>query len=125
MSKSDNWIEQARYDLETAHAMQVSGRYLYVLFCCQQAIEKALKAIIANQSNEFPPRIHTLMRLAEIAQVELSAEQSQLLRELSIYYIQTRYPEEMPALSERIAESQSLDILHQSEETLEWLLSMT
>jgi hypothetical protein len=24
-----------------------------------------------------------------------------------------------------IAESQSLDILHQSEETLEWLLSMT
>jgi HEPN domain-containing protein len=125
MSGNENWIEQARYDLETAHAMQVSGRYLYVLFCCQQAIEKALKAIIAGQSNEFPPRIHALMRLAEIAKVELSEEQSQLLRELSNYYIQTRYPEEIPALSERIAESQSLDILHQSEETLEWLLSMT
>ena len=33
------WVDQAQYDLETAHAMLASGRYLYVLFCCQQAVE--------------------------------------------------------------------------------------
>lgn len=46
-SASQQWMEQARYDLDTARAMFDSGRYLYVLFCCQQAVEKALKAIIA------------------------------------------------------------------------------
>jgi HEPN domain-containing protein len=45
-SASKHWTEQARYDLDTARAMFDSGRYLYVLFCCQQAVEKALKAII-------------------------------------------------------------------------------
>ncbi|UCE08346.1 MAG: HEPN domain-containing protein [bacterium] len=40
------WIEHAQYDLGTAEAMLISGRYLYVTFMCQQAIEKLLKAII-------------------------------------------------------------------------------
>lgn len=38
------WIERAEYDLETAKAMQQTGRYLYVGFMCQQTVEKALKA---------------------------------------------------------------------------------
>lgn len=33
---AEKWADRARYDLETARAMMVSGRYLYVLFCCQQ-----------------------------------------------------------------------------------------
>lgn len=37
------WVEQARYDLETARAMLDSGRYVYVVFCCQQAVEKMIK----------------------------------------------------------------------------------
>ena len=48
-----------------------SGRYLYVLFCCQQAVEKMLKAVIVKQTNEFPPRLHNLMRLAEFASLEI------------------------------------------------------
>lgn len=49
------WVEQARYDLETARAMLASERYLYVLFYCQQAVEKALKALIVERTGEFPP----------------------------------------------------------------------
>jgi hypothetical protein len=58
------WAEQARYDLDTARAMLDAGRYLYVVFCCQQAVEKILKALIAQRSKELPPRIHQLVRLA-------------------------------------------------------------
>lgn len=43
---ADNLREQAEYDLETARAMLDAGRFLYILFCCQQAIAKALKALI-------------------------------------------------------------------------------
>ena len=124
MSSVERWTEQARYDIDTADAMQRSGRYLYVLFCCQQAVEKTIKAIIAKRTNEFPPRIHNLVRLAEVAALELGDERAQLLRELSSYYIQTRYPEEIPALAAKISETQSRQTLEQTEETIQWLLSM-
>jgi len=51
---ANKWLEQARYDLETAPAMLASERCLYVLFCCRQAVEKALKALIVERSREFP-----------------------------------------------------------------------
>ena len=38
------WIEIAEYDIETAKAMLVSKRFLYVGFMCHQAIEKTIKA---------------------------------------------------------------------------------
>ena len=38
------WIEMSDYDLETADAMLLTGRYLYVGFMCHQTIEKILKA---------------------------------------------------------------------------------
>ena len=82
------------------------------------------KAIIAKQSNEFPPRIHNLIRLAEVAALELTDERTQWLRELSNYYIQTRYPEEMSALAAKVSETQSQKILEQTKETVQWLLSM-
>lgn len=44
------WVNRSKYDLETARAMQAGGRYFYVVFCCQQAVEKALKAVIICKS---------------------------------------------------------------------------
>jgi HEPN domain-containing protein len=41
-SKSSYWDDMAEYDLETARAMQSTGRYLYVGFMCHQAVEKKL-----------------------------------------------------------------------------------
>jgi len=124
MTTGERWIEQADYDLDTARAMLESARYLYVLFCCQQALEKTLKALIARRSNEFPPRIHRLVRLAEVAAIELTEERRHFLRELSNYYIQTRYPEEIPSIAEKITRAQAHRILEQTEETVQWLHSM-
>jgi HEPN domain-containing protein len=39
-----NWLELAQYDLAAAADMLDRGRTLYVVFTCQQAAEKALKA---------------------------------------------------------------------------------
>ena len=124
MSAVEKWVEKATYDLDTARAMQESGRYLYVIFCCQQAIEKSIKAIIAKQTGELPPRIHALMLLAEAAALELSDERSQLFRILSNYYLHSRYPEEIEEMNSRITGAQTQNILEQTEESMRWLLSM-
>ncbi len=118
------WVEQARYDLETARAMLAAERYLYVLFCCQQAMEKALKALILERSGEFPPRIHSLPRLAQSCGLSLEEEVVEFLAELSAFYIQTRYPEEIESLGAGIAREKAEAALGKTEETMQWLFSM-
>ena len=124
MDAYERWAGQAQYDLDTARAMQKSGRYLYVLFCCQQAVEKMLKAVIARNTSEAPPRVHQLVRLAEVAVLSLSEEQQEFLRDLSAYYIQTRYPEEIPALASKVTKQQARRVILKVEETIAWLRSI-
>lgn len=124
MEPSENWTEQAKYDLETARAMLDSKRNLYVLFCCQQAVEKMIKAIIAKRSGEMPPRIHNLMRLAEMGQVGLSDEKADFVRELTAYYVQTRYPEELAQLIADVDDGVAKRILEQTEAIFSWLESI-
>ncbi len=120
----ERWAEQAQYDLDTAQAMLDSGRLLYVLFCCQQAVEKMLKGVIAKRTNEFPPRLHNLMRLADRAGLELDTDQTLLMRELSGYYIQARYPEEIEAFSREVSGETAREVLSKTERIMGWLSSM-
>jgi len=121
---NDYWTEQAQYDLDTAKAMLESGRYLYVLFCCQQAVEKSLKAIIAERTGELPPRLHQLMRLSRVAELEVDEQRADFLRELSAYYIQTRYPEEIMDIASRVKKDEAARVLKQTQETVTWLKSI-
>ena len=89
MSKKDEWFRLAGYDLETAKAMFKSGRFKYVPFMCQQAIEKTFKGIISEFM--FPPRIHDLVRLAKLAKLKLSEEELLMLEKLSSLYLRVRY----------------------------------
>ena len=123
-SASKQWTEQAIYDLDTARAMLDSGRYLYVLFCSQQAVEKALKAVIVRRTNDFPPRLHNLLRLAEIADIKMEAGREDFLGELSGYYIQSRYPEDIASLGQHASREIAQDALVKTEEVIEWLFSM-
>lgn len=125
MASSENdWIEQGSYDLETARAMLASGRYLYVLFCCQQAVEKTLKALIVHRTGEFPPRIHSLPRLAQAAGLDPDAPRMESLAELSAFYIQTRYPGEIKAMGDHIARQKAEAKLNETEEIIAWLQSL-
>jgi HEPN domain-containing protein len=125
MTLYDQWMHQSEYDLETAKAMLRTERYLYVLFCCQQALEKALKAVIsAKGPDSFPPKIHQLSRLAELAEVDLSVEQSRFLREVSSFYLPSRYPEDVRMLSLTTSRKRSEDVLTKVEAMVEWLKSI-
>jgi HEPN domain-containing protein len=43
--KFDYWLDIAQYDLETEDAIFTAGRWLYVVFMCQQALEKLCKGL--------------------------------------------------------------------------------
>ena len=117
-----HWLERSKYDLETAKAMLDARRYLYVAYMCQQAVEKLLKAIIAQHGKENMP-IHNLNRLAELAELsgELEDGQIDLMAELTAYNIVARYGDYKESLSE-IVDIQKAKILYDRTQVLfQWL----
>jgi HEPN domain-containing protein len=75
-----------------------------------------LKALIAKQTKELPPRSHNLVLLAERALLKMSAEDGRFLRELAGYYVQSRYPEEIREISKEITPEMAREILGKTEE---------
>ena len=53
----ENWYALAQYDVDSAEVMFKGGRYLYVAFMCQQAIEKTLKGY-PSQGNKANASLH-------------------------------------------------------------------
>jgi HEPN domain-containing protein len=88
------WIELSDYDLETAEAMLVTKRFLYVGFMCHQSIEKILKAYYVKIKNDTPPFTHNLSYL--VKQIDenswLSDEYNDLIDILDPLNIESRYP---------------------------------
>jgi HEPN domain-containing protein len=91
------WIDLAESDLAAAKLLLSGDMLLHVAFNCHQAVEKALKAVIAwgLPEDEIPPKIHNLVMLASNASIKdkLSGEQKLLLRKLNSLNIESRYPD--------------------------------
>jgi HEPN domain-containing protein len=118
----EHWVERSRYDLDTAKIMLGTGRYLYVAYMCQQAVEKILKAFIAQLGKENFP-IHNLNRLAEIATIsnEITSEQFNFLAELTPYHIEARYGDYKESLSEIINEKKAEKVYKKTQEIHQWI----
>ncbi len=94
-------------------------RIFLCLFAAHLAVEKAVKAHVAREIKDIPPFIHNLPKLAEIARIELTKKQRNLLADLTFYNISGRYQESVgkpPPISEVKA------IVRQSKEMVEWLI---
>lgn len=87
------WIALAERDIASAEVLLESGDTANALMLCQQSLEKALKAHIQRGSAQPPPRVHSLLRLLNMAELagELSAHMAQTLAEVDPYIIEARY----------------------------------
>lgn len=116
----EQWLKLSEYDLITAKAMLNSKRYLYVLFCCQQSLEKYLKGLVVQETGEFPPRTHDLIRLATLARLSLTDQYDLFLRRITNYYIGTRYPEEVNRLAHEVNEAVAREYFKTTNEVIVW-----
>ena len=121
--KTKKWLERVDYDLQTADAMLKTGRYIYAVFMCQQAVEKVMKAFINNTGSQVLP-IHNLRRLPENSGLisELDEEKLIKLDFLSQYYISARYKEDITELSKGITKEFSADILVFTKGMIKWII---
>jgi HEPN domain-containing protein len=126
--KYEYWLDIAQYDLETANAMLVGGRWLYVVFMCQQAIEKLIKGLYILFIDDNVPHHHNIKTIFERFKNKLSSviseEKYKFFDKLSKYYLNNRYPEYMSKLSSQISETEANEILSQTKEEFTWLLTL-
>jgi HEPN domain-containing protein len=126
--KFEYWLDIAQYDLVTAESMYNAGRWLYVVFMCQQAIEKLVKGLYCLYLQDTPPKIHDIN--AVFAQFEdklkeqCSTENTVLFDQLTAFYLNNRYPEYKKKLSATVTEDKAEDILEKSRRAFTWLLTL-
>ena len=114
----DHWRTGGDEDFAAAESLLEKGHLRHSLFFAHLAVEKMLKAHVTSQTKDVPPRIHNLIRLAEIAGLKLDAEHEQFLREFGVYRLEGRYPD-----SEQVPIDSDLarDELSRTKEMLLWL----
>jgi len=117
------WIDLSDYDLETAEAMLVSGRYLYVGFMCHQSIEKILKAYFSSKSSETPPYSHNLTMLSDKSGINdlLENDFKEFLNILEPLNIEARYPTHKQQLLKSLTENRCKEILLTTKILQKWV----
>lgn len=88
------WLDSAYHDLDAAESLFNAGKFDWCLFLGHLVLEKALKAVyVRDNSNEMPPRIHNLVKLAEATKLILDEDMKLFLDEITDFNLEVRYPD--------------------------------
>jgi len=126
--KYDYWLELAQYDLDSAVAMFSSGRWFYVVFMCQQAIEKLCKGLYTIYFDDHAPKTHNIKLIflcfADKLSVSVEEDTYALFDSLSAHYLTNRYPDFVKGSSQQISKAEAEHLLTKTKEAFSWLLTL-
>lgn len=106
------WLKRAERDLKSANFNLEGGEFEVAAFLCQQAAEKALKAIYIKEFKELW-KIHDLVELARKVRAPESVLES--CDSLNRHYIETRYP-----IEAEYDEKTAVKALKNAKEVVSW-----
>ncbi|GAB1370211.1 hypothetical protein MASR1M45_02710 [Candidatus Kapaibacterium sp.] len=115
------WSMTAVQDIETANILFDNKKFRESLFFCHLTIEKILKANYVKHNNDFAPKSHNLMWLANKSNICIDNKYDNLIGLLMTYQLEGRYPDYYPKLPEQF---EIRNFINQTEELLQWLKSL-
>jgi HEPN domain-containing protein len=123
--KYQYWLNFARYDIESAEYNFAVGRWFYVVFMCQQSLEKLAKGLYGLYFNfnsiPFTHNIDKLIRpIANKIQIHIPKETWEFFGELSHHAANNRYPDYKKLLSLQTTRPEALRLLNLSKEVFAW-----
>lgn len=86
------WLRSSREDLRAARTLFKGEHYRLAMFCCHLSIEKALKAILQNQTGVLPPRTHDLRSLLTRTALTAPSRLTRFVNQMAVLSVPTRYP---------------------------------
>lgn len=119
--KTLSWTKIADEDFLVAQDNFKDGHYAHAVYMCHQAIEKHLKALVQELTDEIPPYTHNFNILMEAAGIEFPDEIQEKILLLAPHYIPTRYPEELEKLKEQYTEETTSGYINKTKEIIQWL----
>ncbi len=84
---STYWKKTAKRDFETMHDLFQIKRYSEALFFGHIVLEKMLKALVVNVTKQHAPYTHDLVKLHDIAGLELQEEDLEFLNFMNDFNI--------------------------------------
>jgi len=120
----DHWIESAEHDFKTMIDLHQTQNNNWALFMGHLVIEKLLKALYVKSKGEFPPRLHDLRRLCEIADIELDPSRQILLDTISRFNINARYDDYKQSFYKLCTESFTMQWIEKIKECRLWIKTM-
>lgn len=117
------WIELCDDDILTAEALLTAKRFLPMGFFCHMVVEKALKAVVAHVTDEIPPKMHDLPKLAVRGGIwdEISDKHKEMIKRLIPLQIEARYPEYKERVAATLSYEYCQKLLCETEEFLCWI----
>jgi len=94
------------------------------LFLGHLVIEKLLKAIFIINTNENPPRIHDLLRLADMLELETTEGQKDTLDLITTFNMSARYPDYKQTFYKKCDCEFTSNNIKMIKELRVWLLSL-
>lgn len=88
---------------------------------CHIAIEKLLKAIVAEITNKTPPITHNLLYLVKLANLFIPQELFDFIAKINNSSVAARYPEDFKILINSYPEEIVREYLENTEKVLKWL----
>lgn len=114
------WCSGAQEDWEVARDLIHNQKVRHGLFFVHLALEKLLKAHVCRYTNDLAPRLHNLVRLAELSSLPLSQAQIDILAEMNAFNIEGRYPDTLAPLP---SQKEANEYLCRAAEVYQWLMN--
>lgn len=115
------WIKIAEEDFRVAKDNFKDGHYAHSVYMCHQAIEKYLKALVQEMTEEIPPQTHNFNILLQTSGITFPQDIEEKILKLAPHYIPTRYPEELEKLKEQYTKEPTEEYINETEQIITWL----
>ncbi len=113
-----HWRDSSLEELEVARVLINKKHIRQGLFWAHLTLEKMLKAHVCKQTQDLAPRSHNLVRLVELAGLELQEEEVRFLGLINNYNLEGRYIEHLGTVPDW---KEAKSIMHRVEELTTWL----
>lgn len=123
IKQTEYWLKESLDNYDTAKVLIRNKKYLEAAFFCHLALEKMIKAYIADRSKQLPPKSHNLLLLTDKAGLKSELDESQLdfLANMNLYQLEGRYPGDREIFYQQTPVEEFAELLTRTGVELKWL----
>lgn len=121
LKAAKEWYKQADYDFDTAKALYEKKKYIYCIFFCHLAVEKALKGLYTKKMKKEPAKTHNLLYFIEASKLQPEQEILTFIVDLNNLSVPTRYPDVLSKMHKDFHKKRTKEMLMKSKGVIKWV----